>query len=119
MSYEKQTWATGDIVTSSKLNHMEDGIAGAGGGGPLIVNIVKAPDEVNNMLDKTWTEIHDALLTTGVVVLQRESDEGSDAITVNVLSQVIYDSEFGYLVIAASIEYLSQTADGYPKTGEP
>lgn len=31
MSYEKQTWATGDIVTADKLNHMEDGIAAGGG----------------------------------------------------------------------------------------
>lgn len=30
MSYTKQTWATGDIITAEKLNHMEDGIAGAG-----------------------------------------------------------------------------------------
>ena len=30
MSYTKQTWAGGDTVTSAKLNHMEDGIAGAG-----------------------------------------------------------------------------------------
>lgn len=29
MSYEKQNWATGDIITADKLNHMEDGIAGA------------------------------------------------------------------------------------------
>ena len=29
MSYEKQTWVTGDIVTSAKLNHMEDGIESA------------------------------------------------------------------------------------------
>lgn len=27
--YEKQTWNTGDIITEEKLNHMEDGIAGA------------------------------------------------------------------------------------------
>ena len=26
MSYEKQTWETGDIISASKLNHMEDGI---------------------------------------------------------------------------------------------
>lgn len=26
MSYEKQTWAAGDKITSAKLNHMEDGI---------------------------------------------------------------------------------------------
>lgn len=30
MSYEKQTWADGQTITASKLNHMENGIAGAG-----------------------------------------------------------------------------------------
>lgn len=29
MSYTKQTWATGDVVTAEKMNHMEDGIANA------------------------------------------------------------------------------------------
>ena len=28
MSYEKQTWKTGDIITSEGLNHIEDGIEG-------------------------------------------------------------------------------------------
>jgi len=31
MSYEKNTWKTGDVITSVKLNRMEDGIANAGG----------------------------------------------------------------------------------------
>ena len=31
MSYEKQTWANGDVITAEKLNHMEDGIENAGG----------------------------------------------------------------------------------------
>ncbi len=31
MSYTKQTWTTGDTVTATKLNHMEDGIADGGG----------------------------------------------------------------------------------------
>lgn len=30
MSYEKNTWKTGDVITSTKLNHMEDGIANTG-----------------------------------------------------------------------------------------
>ena len=34
MSYEKQTWANGDIITAQKLNHMEGGIETAS---PLIV----------------------------------------------------------------------------------
>ena len=26
MTYEKQTWTNGDVITAEKLNHMEDGI---------------------------------------------------------------------------------------------
>ena len=29
MSYTKQTWTTGETITATKLNHMEDGIEGA------------------------------------------------------------------------------------------
>ena len=29
MTYEKQTWTTGEVITADKLNHMEDGIGGA------------------------------------------------------------------------------------------
>ena len=31
MSYEKQTWVTGETITAEKLNHMEDGIMESGG----------------------------------------------------------------------------------------
>lgn len=27
MSYEKQNWETGEVITADRLNHMEDGIA--------------------------------------------------------------------------------------------
>lgn len=33
MAYTKQTWVNGDTITANKLNHMEDGIADAQGGG--------------------------------------------------------------------------------------
>lgn len=71
MAYEKQTWQTGDVVTSAKLNHMEDGIAGAGGG-TLVVH-----DDGSGTLDKTWKEVADA----GFAVLQADS-------IVTVLAQV-------------------------------
>lgn len=32
MAYEKQTWECGDVISAEKMNHMEDGIADAGGG---------------------------------------------------------------------------------------
>ncbi len=31
MAYVKQNWETGELITSQKLNHMEDGIAEGGG----------------------------------------------------------------------------------------
>lgn len=36
MSYTKQTWETGDVITSEKLNHIEDGVANVDGRNPLI-----------------------------------------------------------------------------------
>ncbi len=53
MSYEPTTWKDGDLVTSAKLNKIEQGIAAGGG-----VLVVHTNDE--GVLDKTWQEIHDA-----------------------------------------------------------
>lgn len=71
MAYTKQTWTTGDTVTASKLNHMEDGIAeGGGSGGAMIVTV----SDVNGnlTLNKTAKEIYDALLdgTPAYIVYQ-------------------------------------------------
>ena len=52
MSYTPTNWKSGDVVTSAKLNKLEQGVASAGG--VLIVT------ETNGTLDKTWQEIHDA-----------------------------------------------------------
>ena len=63
MSYEKQTWTTGDTITAEKLNHMENGIEN---NGPLVVNVTESEIEEDgelltiSTLDKTWQEISDA-----------------------------------------------------------
>lgn len=56
MSYVEQTWQTGDTVTAEKLNHMEAGIAEAGGGGRLIVTLTDDGTELIG--DKTWQECY-------------------------------------------------------------
>lgn len=43
MSYEKQNWQTGEIITADKLNHMEDGIASS----VIIINAVAQIDDEN------------------------------------------------------------------------
>ena len=55
MSYEKQTWATGDVITAEKLNHMEDGIEDAGGGTTRVIEVVI--DGSTQTLQATYNQI--------------------------------------------------------------
>lgn len=60
MSYTPTTWNTGDTITASALNKIENGIANAGG--VLVCNSSYSQDVNNYVLDKTVQEIYDALL---------------------------------------------------------
>lgn len=57
MAYTKNTWASGDVVTSAKLNNIENGIAS---GGVLVVGYTAEGDTIT--LNKTWNEINNASL---------------------------------------------------------
>lgn len=61
MSYEKQTWQSGDTITANKLNHMESGIENSGGSSDdnLFVITISVEDTVASS-DKTWREITEA-----------------------------------------------------------
>ena len=59
--YEKSEWHTGDIVSSAKLNNIENGLNNRT---PQFVNI----DTQTGLIDHTWNEIHEAL-TSRLVVL--------------------------------------------------
>lgn len=104
MSYVKQTWQTGDVVTSAKLNHMEDGIAAAGS--VLVVH------DVDGTLDKTWQEIHDALPLVCAM-----KNEGYYKWVEYATSE---EGEFytGFFVVTpggtVKQEYFASSADGYP-----
>lgn len=85
MAYTKNTWADGDIVTSEKLNHMEDGIANTGG---LVVAIDWDETLQTSILDKTWQEIHDAF--PFVAIVDSESGQAAQFVT-----EVLYDDRGG------------------------
>ncbi len=68
MSYDKQTWKSGDVVTSAKLNHMEDGIAGGGSGGGDTFTFTITYDNADPVCDKTQAEIIEAIEARKVVV---------------------------------------------------
>ena len=59
MSYTPTNWSTGDTITATAMNKIENGIANAGG--VLIVH------SVDNVLDKTVQEIYNAM-TSGIPV---------------------------------------------------
>ena len=75
MSYEKQTWQTGDVITQEKLNHMEDGIAD----GEVVIIDAKA---VRN--DDTWevtefgssyNELKELILAKKYIVVRLENKD--------------------------------------------
>lgn len=82
MSYSKQTWADGDIITANKLNHIEDGIADSGSE-LCLINVSYNNDEL--IIDKTYEEIAQAdsdgkvlsLFSNGVLIpLVTKGEEG-------------------------------------------
>lgn len=55
MSYEKQTWVTGETITAEKLNHIESGVAGSD---PVIIHgdistysVDITLDDLNNIVE--------------------------------------------------------------------
>lgn len=60
MAYTPTTWTTGDTVTSTKLNKIENGIANAGSA--LICASSYDSQQNEYVLDKTVLEIYEALI---------------------------------------------------------
>ena len=58
MSYTPTTWTTGDTVTATKMNKLEQGVANAGSA--LICTCAYVSEEGGYFLDKTVAEIYDA-----------------------------------------------------------
>lgn len=59
MAYTPTTWTTGDTITASALNKIEQGIAEGGGGALIVTTSLQGGIET---MDKTVQEIYDALL---------------------------------------------------------
>lgn len=83
MSYTPTTWTTGDTITASAMNKIENGIAGAGSA--LIVNVnannqnsvgTAGEYSYNDTLDTTFADIYDALANGVPVYIRRNIDVG-------------------------------------------
>ena len=89
MSYEKQTWQTGDIITAVKLNHIEDGI----GENMTIINATQsnADGVAAIILDKTYNEI----VAISNTIIIRYSDL-SDSSYEEYEDTMVYDRRIGF-----------------------
>lgn len=109
MSYEPTNWQTGDVVTSQKLNKLEQGVADAGGGGVLVVSIIW--EDTICTMNKTWQEIWDAAPS---VLFMDASEEDK---TVYMLYEQYVDQGVYLLDIGAgtrTISFQTASSSGYP-----
>ena len=102
MSYTKQTWTRGDIITAEKLNHMEDGIASGG-----VFIIEETVSDNTHTLNKTWNEIYNAVASGKICYLSFLNGFFSLAYITNLISFVV-----GFTGLSETYE--TSTADGYP-----
>lgn len=105
MAYEPTEWKSGDVVTSAKLNKLEQAVAGLNG--VLIVHATTEGDVTT--LDKTWQEIHDAV----VYVI-------SDEVEGLLLPTGTFSEDGNYIVGAFTygmnpLAFRTDSADGYPE----
>lgn len=78
MSYEKQTWAAGDKITSAKLNHMEDGILQSGFNTSGNILILFDPS-LDDSLHLSYNEI-EAMLERNILPYLHLVEEGGHAL---------------------------------------
>ena len=104
MSYEPTNWKDGDLVTSAKLNKLEQGVASSGGG-----NIVTVQMDTTRHLTKTWQEIYDSDIAIfgGITIQSGKSWE--------VISSAYID-DGAYCVDIGETTYSCESANGYPAT---
>ena len=90
----------GDVLTV--VNGAWDKAAPSGGGGVLVVH------DANGTLDKTWQEIHDAMLSGGAVYVSQSG--GVATFTFAGMGGTRY-----HVDTAAGDEFYTSTTDGYPE----
>lgn len=75
MSYEKNTWSNGDVITAEKLNHIENGIENES---MLVVNITGTITNQGNyghsiysnlVADKSFADVMEALLNNKNLII--------------------------------------------------
>ena len=114
MSYTPNSWKSGDVVTSAKLNNIEQGIANAGGIGVMYVEFTDPDDTGEFTANKTWQEICDALASGNLVVWSAYSEGYAFMHIFNMANHILSNYSI-YQVGDANNAFAScDSANGYP-----
>lgn len=121
MSYTPTVWKTGDIVSSQRLNKLEEGVEGAyevmvintvtEDPAQSAKNLLRASGRGDLFLDKTWQQIFDAMNAGRLCVIK----DGNETVVVLNLVTSAGVSDEGYKIFAiGNVAYAASSADGYP-----
>jgi hypothetical protein len=108
MSYEPTNWKDGDLVTSAKLNKMEQGIAN----GVLVVGCTETKGTIT--LDKTWKQIYDA---DYAVCVEKVVFDGNRGVAYYPIAAVMErDGEYivGVVIQDSPKTFTAETENDYP-----
>jgi hypothetical protein len=123
MSYTPTEWKSGDIVTSEKLNKLEQGVASSGTGGILFATIDMDMDTHTMTFDKTWKQIHDASFVAASATAV-EGDPPYSKLFTFVIDAFILSESVGELIyyvrtfnsdnVETPLTFTTDSEDGYP-----
>ena len=110
MSYTPTTWVTGDTITATKLNNIEQGIASAGGA--FLIT------EDDGTLDKTWSEIATAIMGGQIAIIYGSWYEDNSLIGAmcNIVRLAVFEDGVYYVYLMGqddSLGYSASSANGY------
>ena len=109
MSYTPTNWQTGDTITATKLNHMEDGIAQ---GDTLIVGV--SLNDGTATMDKTWQEIYNAMPNA---IIKTETEE---ALSTSLIVSAYYEASSApshYVIVESCDPYTTPPTFTYSQFG--
>ena len=111
MAYEKQTWTDGEIVSSEKLNHIEQGLNNVTN--VMTVSINYDNDKENYFISYPWNRLYEIFITNNTPIICKTTFDNSysfEYIT-NITS-----SDTKYSVYTSENEFFTDTETGYPYT---
>ena len=122
MSYEPTNWKDGDLVTSAKLNKLEQGVANGGGSVFMIDLQCNGPHSYTSLV--TYEEIEEAckdqMPVARIIVGPGEGYFEATYMPVMLVFAEQEATEYGFRILTpagGTIELVTDSPSGYPASG--